>query len=107
MLHESAATPRAGANDVTYTLIFSDAGEERRHTLAGGATVIGRAPTCDVVLTDSSVSRWHVQFSVDGGQCVVKDIGSRNGTYLNGDQIEQAALRDGDRLVLGDRKSVV
>lgn len=100
MLHEPTAKSPTGTN-VTYTLVFSDAGQERRHRLADGATVIGRAPTCDVVLADSSVSRWHVQLVLSEGRCLVKDIGSRNGTYLNGDQIEEAALRDGDHLVLG------
>jgi adenylate cyclase len=88
-------------NDATYTLIFTEDGAERRHTLAAGDTVVGRAPTCDLVLNDSSVSRWHVRIAVRDGRCLVKDIGSRNGTFLNGDQIEEAALKDGDHLVLG------
>ena len=47
MLHHQPATPSStGADEVTYTLIFSDGGQERRHTLAEGATVIGRAATC-------------------------------------------------------------
>ena len=101
MLDQPTTAPPAGQSDLTYTLLFTDGGTERRHRLGEGATVIGRAPTCDVVLNDSSVSRWHVRFNVAGGQCLGKDIGSRNGTYLNGDQIEEAALRDGDHLVLG------
>jgi adenylate cyclase len=101
MLHHSTSASATGENALAYTLTFTENGEERRHTLSEGATVIGRAATCDIVLNDASVSRWHVRLTVGDGQCLVKDIGSRNGTYLNGDQIEEAALRDGDRLTLG------
>jgi adenylate cyclase len=100
MPQSSASSPTA-QSDLTYTLVFTEGGVERRHTLAEGANVVGRSPTCDLVLNDSSVSRWHVRLAVGEGRCVVKDIGSRNGTFLNGDQIEEAALRDGDHLVLG------
>ena len=95
------AQPASTSSELAYSLVFTHAGVEKRIALSPGATVIGRAGTCDVVLNDSSVSRWHVRLMVADGQCVVKDIGSRNGTYLNGDQIEEAALRDGDHLVLG------
>jgi adenylate cyclase len=94
-------TSAATGGSVTYTLVFMEGDAERRYQLAAGATVVGRAPSCELVLNDSSVSRWHVRLIVDDGRCTVKDIGSRNGTFLNGGQIEEAALRDGDHLVLG------
>src|SRR5688572_25714437 len=48
---------------VTYTLEFADGATERQHTLAAGATVIGRASTCDLVINDTSVSRRHAQLT--------------------------------------------
>src|SRR5262245_24042034 len=87
---------------VTYTLEYLEGATERQHKLAVGATVVGRAASCDLVINDTSVSRRHAQVAVADGTCAVTDLGSRNGTYVNGDQIEKAQLRDGDRLVLGE-----
>ncbi len=87
---------------VTYTLEYAEGATERQHKLAAGATVIGRASTCDLVINDTSVSRRHAQVAVTDGTCVVTDLGSRNGTYVNGDQIEKTELRDGDRLIFGE-----
>jgi hypothetical protein len=64
--------------------------------------VIGRAPTCDVVLCDPAVSRRHALLSVRGGRCSVRDIGSTNGTQLNGEAVEATALRPGDVVSFGD-----
>lgn len=84
-----------------YTLIYNEGGESKRVPLPPGDTVAGRAVTCDLVINDPSISRWHVRFSVNDDGCVVTDVGSRNGTYLNGDQITESPLADGDRLILG------
>ncbi len=66
---------------------------------------IGRLPDCDLVLEDSSVSKQHAQlrWSESEHQCRVKDLGSRNGTFLNGATIgdREALLRDGDILSFG------
>jgi len=94
----SGATTRAA---VTYTLLYTEGGVQKERKLAPGTTVVGRDATCDLVLNHSRVSRRHVQFSIAGERCVVKDLGSRNGTYLNGQQIEEADVTDGDRLILG------
>jgi adenylate cyclase len=69
--------------------------------LAAGSTLFGRAANCDVILEDPSVSRWHARFLVSDDQCTVADLGSRNGTFVNGEQVEQHDLRDGDRVALG------
>jgi adenylate cyclase len=87
---------------VAYTLEYQDGSDDKQHNLAAGTTVIGRAGSCDLVINDTSVSRRHAQLAVNNGSCVVTDLGSRNGTFLNGDQIETAELHDGDRLVLGE-----
>jgi adenylate cyclase len=90
----------ADAGGVTFIVEYLD-GTTEKHQKLGMATVVGRAPTCDVVVNDSSVSRRHAQLSVDAGVCTVEDLGSRNGTYVNGQQIDRAQLNDGDRVVLG------
>jgi adenylate cyclase len=86
---------------VTYVLAYADRGTSKRHSLAAGMTVIGRATTCDIVLNDASVSRHHAQVFVSPSGCVVTDVGGRNSTYVNGRQVETAPLSDGDHLKLG------
>jgi len=63
---------------------------------------IGRSSSCDLVLTDDSVSRRHAEIALRGGVCVVRDLGSCNGTYVNGRPVIRARLRRGDELMLGE-----
>ncbi|TAM60381.1 FHA domain-containing protein [bacterium] len=63
---------------------------------------IGRSHEYEIVLEDSRVSRRHACVTRRGAQAWVEDVGSRNGTYVNGRQIESAAeLRPGDRIEVG------
>jgi pSer/pThr/pTyr-binding forkhead associated (FHA) protein len=74
-----------------------------RFELPGEAVTIGRDRTNDVVVPgDSKVSRLHAEMQVREGQWVLVDLGSRNGTFVNGRRIRQHPLRDGDRLQLGE-----
>ena len=62
---------------------------------------IGRAPDCDVVLADAEVSRQHAEVRrVDGGFVVV-DLGSMNGTRVNGAGVRERRLEDGDEIAIG------
>src|SRR5690554_595174 len=61
-------------------------------------TVIGRAPECDISLPAAHLSRRHAQLKVLDGFLYVKDLGSANGTYLNGKQVTEARVKRGDEL---------
>jgi hypothetical protein len=63
--------------------------------------VIGRAPECGVVLGDTNVSRRHAQVALHDGAVVVTDLGSTNGTFLNGRRVTRATVRPGDELSIG------
>lgn len=64
---------------------------------------MGRDETSDVVLPgDTKVSRLHAELQIRDDQWLLMDLGSRNGTVVNGRRIRQHPLRDGDRLKLGD-----
>jgi hypothetical protein len=63
--------------------------------------VIGRAPECGVVLGDTNISRRHAQVALDDGAVVVTDLGSTNGTFLNGRRVTRATVRPGDELTIG------
>ena len=84
-----------------YTLISRQPGEARRYVLPPGDSIAGRAPSCEIVVDDSSVSRQHAKFTVTERGCTVVDLTSRNGTYLNGRLVTRGGLRDGDRISLG------
>ena len=62
-------------------------------------TLIGRHEACDLVVDDAQVSRRHCQVSWDGVYCTLEDLGSTNGTFVNGQPLTAAyALRPGDKL---------
>lgn len=63
--------------------------------------IIGRSEQAAVVLDDLRVSRLHCEILDCEGQLVLRDLGSRNGTYVNGDRIRQAPLHEGDVVTLG------
>ena len=67
----------------------------------GGRTVVGLHPRADMVLTDPTVSRFHVEVSIESERISVRDLGSKNGTKLDGVWIEKAYARIGSRLTLG------
>lgn len=64
--------------------------------------VIGRQPDCDIVFDDPNISRRHAEVRVAAGEFTVADLGSTNGTKVNGVDVSIArALRDGDIITLG------
>jgi pSer/pThr/pTyr-binding forkhead associated (FHA) protein len=63
--------------------------------------VLGRAPEADVVIPSEKASRFHCSVMQWDDDFVVKDLKSRNGTYLNDERVEIAMLRPGDRLAVG------
>jgi hypothetical protein len=70
--------------------------------LGGDRTLtIGRLPECDVVIDDRGASRRHAQVRVAGGEATLTDLGSTNGTLLNGQQVQARQLADGDRITIG------
>jgi Domain of unknown function (DUF4388)/Inner membrane component of T3SS, cytoplasmic domain len=68
---------------------------------AGRALVLGRGPGVDLVLADDAVSRRHARVAADGDGVAVEDLGSTNGTYVNGARVTRARLGAGDRLLVG------
>ena len=75
----------------------------REHLLSGETITIGRAVECDIVITSKRVSRQHASIRRAGGEVVLQDLDSTNGTFLNDERVmEPAALHDGDRIAIGD-----
>ena len=80
---------------------YAGAALGRIFPLRSGASLIGRAPDVQVALLDGEVSRHHARIVLIGGQVCLEDLGSTNGTLLNGDRIDRARLHDGDVIVIG------
>jgi FHA domain/zinc-ribbon domain len=72
-----------------------------RFLLDQDVTTAGRHPDSDIFLDDVTVSRRHAEFRREGGTYVVHDVGSLNGTYVNRQRIDVAALSGGDEVQIG------
>ncbi|MDX2010016.1 MAG: FHA domain-containing protein [Myxococcaceae bacterium] len=68
------------------------------------SVVIGRTPECDVILYDAGVSRRHARIFGEGAGFLIEDLGSSNGTVVNGSKVAKQPLKDGDSIVLGPVK---
>jgi pSer/pThr/pTyr-binding forkhead associated (FHA) protein len=69
--------------------------------LLEGANVIGRAPDSTIRCDAAGVSRYHARILVSKGVATLEDLGSKNGTYLQGQRITSAYLSHGDEIRLG------
>ena len=78
-------------------------GSKRRpYPLAKDVLTIGRLDTCDIVLSDSGVSRKHAEVRREGDEWVVVDLDSTNGTVVNGRPVRRHRLTPGDRIEVGE-----
>lgn len=77
-----------------------------RHELTGEKAVLGRSRDCEVRLDDLNVSRKHAEVREDGDGYLLVDLGSTNGTFLNGSRVGRSRLQDGDTITLGSTEVV-
>lgn len=85
---------------VQWTPVLDIAG--RRHQLTVGKTVIGRGSDADITVNDSGTSRKHVEISWDGSEGVARDLGSTNGSKINGQRFREAKLQPDTDIVIGE-----
>ena len=96
--------PDAPANAGGAQVVVSGDGfAERAVALSTGAVTIGRDPGCEVALPDDSrsVSREHARIVQEEGRYIIEDLGSTNGTIVNGERVDRAALEPGDEIEIG------
>ncbi|HEX6500973.1 MAG TPA: DUF3662 and FHA domain-containing protein [Micromonosporaceae bacterium] len=77
------------------------ANDGRSYPLSIGSTVIGRGDQANLRLPDVGISRRHARLDYDGAQVVLTDLGSTNGTMVNGQRVSAIALNPGDMIQLG------
>ena len=89
-------------------VLVEPGGEEHRLPPTGGDWTIGRLAECDLVLQDAGVSRRHAALTNDDGVVAIRDLGSANGTWVNGRRLERPrTLARGDRIRVGETTLVI
>jgi pSer/pThr/pTyr-binding forkhead associated (FHA) protein len=69
--------------------------------IAGQEIVVGRSSDLDMVLVEEMVSRRHARILLEDGVINIEDLGSTNGTFVNGEKIQKGVLKEGDRILIG------
>ncbi|MDM0103330.1 FHA domain-containing protein [Variovorax sp. J22R24] len=88
-------------------LIITTATRERRQVaLKPHDNTLGRGAYNDIVIESPQASRQHAVITVEAAFTTIRDLGSRNGTFVNGDRIESQALADGDIVRIGSHDMV-
>lgn len=98
--HRRKVSGGEGGMDVNLVLLKKN-GSNKIFPLPSNVTVIGRRHICDLCIPIESVSRQHCQLSSDNGMLKIRDLDSRNGTYLNGKRIKEAVIKAGDSIKIG------
>lgn len=96
--HEVAAPDSAQR---AYLLVMTEGSPPVQFDLGGALISIGRASDNDVIVDDTQVSRHHCQLKLQHGAYGLADLGSRNGSWVNGQQVNEVALGPGDRIRIG------
>jgi two-component system, cell cycle response regulator len=84
-----------------YLVVLQGTNVGEMHKIEGPEMVIGRAVSATIRLNDDGISRRHCRVVSIGGQIIIEDLGSANGTLVNGEMIQHHALKEGDKIRLG------
>lgn len=94
--------PELSQSNSPLLIIYKGALAGSRWPVSSESTTLGRAKDCDVVLPEREISRHHARIERDAAGYVLRDLGSRNGTVVNGESVRGLPyrLRDGDEIEL-------
>ncbi|MEO6950680.1 MAG: GGDEF domain-containing protein [Polyangia bacterium] len=96
------AKPGSRDRDRAYLIVLAGAAVGEMYKIGKTETTIGRGSQADIQVIDEGISRRHAAIRLEGDQVVVVDLGSTNGTFLNGEKVgPQHALSDGDKIQVG------
>jgi pSer/pThr/pTyr-binding forkhead associated (FHA) protein len=88
-------------------VMFRSDGERRSFSLPRTITVVGRREDCDLRIPLGEVSRKHCRIINENDSLRIEDLGSSNGTFVNGERAQEAALNAGDTIAIGPVTFVV
>ena len=87
--------------------ISEEGGVHQYYPLREGSLIVGRHSSCNVVIPGRNVSKKHLQCYVENGVVTIRDLGSSNGTFVNGAPVTSCVLKDGDQVSLGGYRLVL
>ncbi len=100
--HRLQREAAAATRDRAYLMLLTGPDTGRIHRLEGGEHTVGRSSRADLQLDDDSISRMHAKVTLIDDHVIVEDLGSVNGTFVNGERCSLRKLQDGDKIRLGD-----
>ena len=102
-IHVNAFTRKDASAPVTRPTITSPILDinGQRYMLTGPVTIIGRGSESDIIVDDSGVSRRHLEIRLTAGHTVATDLGSTNGTCVEGVRMDAATLVNGNTITIG------
>ena len=100
-LFEAPVATGGVKRDRAYLVVLAGASVGEMYKIDGEKTVIGRGQKAQIRLYDDGISREHAQILVEGNRIFLQDLGSTNGTYCNGLQVDKKELVDGDKILVG------
>jgi len=92
--------------DMAYLVIAARGREPIRQAISGESVTIGRALTCKIWMDDAKLSREHCRLERINNAWILSDLGSTNGTWLDGRQIDRERIGDGESFEAGDTRFV-
>src|ERR1700741_2783097 len=101
----STQSSHSSSSGVFPALVFVQGSEQKNIVLNRTPFTVGRKVDKDLVIADPRVSRDHAQIMQEGLEFFLVDLGSKHGTYVNGERIQRQKLERGDRLEFGARDS--
>jgi hypothetical protein len=105
-LHRGSFVGEIPSKHRAYMEIISLGDKNEVIELEEGEICLGRSPKCEVQLPVKNVSRKHVRVSFRNEEYQIEDLGSTNGTYVNGIRIERCILRNHDQVEIGGVKII-
>jgi len=90
--------PSLGKDKDAYIIFLSGPLMGKLHLLKDGKVILGRGNDVDIPINDLGISRHHAAIEFQKGTAVLKDLGSTNGTFINGHRVEESQLKDGDKI---------
>ena len=100
-LFEAPVATGGVKRDRAYLVVLAGASVGEMYKIDGEKTIIGRGQKAQIRLYDDGISREHAQLLVEGSRIFLQDLGSTNGTYCNGLQVDKKELVDGDKILVG------
>jgi diguanylate cyclase (GGDEF)-like protein len=99
---DGVEAPEAAARDRAFLIVVAGGTLGETFLIQPELTVIGRGSDAHVRIVDDGVSRRHAQVDARGAAITLRDLGSRNGTFLNGVAVKEQVLAEGDKIQLGE-----